>query len=280
MRELLDFFVKNSKWFVFILLVAVSCVLLSTGSPYQRHVYLSSANAVTATVYRLSDNVYSYFSLRKINDGLNERNAALESQVIQLRQQIDAMRDQQLADTIAASPECQYEFIVAHVINNSISRPNNYITINKGSADGIRPEMGVIDQNGVVGSVNVVGEHASRVISVLNPNFHVSCKIKGTEHFGTLTWDGRDSRVALLEDMPRHSHIKAGDTIVTTGFSAVFPPNIEVGRVLPPPDGEELDINHLRIRLSTDFSTLSTVQVVVNSLAGEMMDLEATDPQK
>ena len=277
MRELLDFLVKNLKWFVFVFYVVVSCVLLFSGNPYQHHVYLTSANTVSAGIYSVSNRFYSYFNLKEINDGLNERNAELQTRVLDLEQRLQDIQDRMDSDTLITTESSQYEFVVAHVINNSISRTCNYLTINKGSADGIRPEMGVIDQTGVVGSVNVVAEHSARVISVRNPNFHVSCKIKGSEHFGSLSWDGNDPRIAILEDLPQHSQVKAGDTIVTTGFSSVFPPDMNVGYVLPPEKGKKLSFNSVKVRLATDFTTLSTVQVVVNSLRTEVQALEATD---
>lgn len=232
---------------------------------------------VSSGVYSVSSKLYSYFNLKEINDGLNERNAELQTRVLDLEQRLQAIQDQIASDTVMTTESSQYEFVLAHVINNSIARANNYITINKGTADGIRPEMGVIDQSGVVGSVNVVAEHSARVISVLNPNFHVSCKIKGSDHFGSLSWDGNDPTVAILEDLPQHAQVKAGDTIVTTGFSSVFPPDIKVGYVLPPENGKKLSFNSLKVRLATDFTTLGTVQVVVNSLLTETRELEATD---
>ncbi len=280
MRELFDFFVRNSKWFVFIIYVVMSCVLLFSRNPYQHHVYMTSANTVAASVFSLSNNITSYFNLRDINADLNERNAILEAEVLALRSKLQNIDDSLHTDTIVETETGQYQFIVAHVINNSISKPYNYITINKGYADGIRPEMGVIDQNGVVGAVNVVAEHSARVISVLNQSFHVSCKVKSSQHFGSLTWQGGDPRLALLEDLPRHAPIKPGDTIVTTGFSAVFPPDIPVGRILAPQNGKALSTSNLKVRLSTDFSTLSTVQVVVNTKRKEIIDIEATDDKK
>lgn len=280
MRELLDFFVRNSKWFVFIIYVVMSCVLLFTSNPYQHHIYMTSANTVTAGVFSLSNNITSYFNLREINSDLNERNATLEAEVLALKSELQKIDDARHTDTIVETETGQYQFIVAHVINNSISKPYNYITINKGYADGIRPEMGVIDQNGVVGAVNVVAAHSARVISVLNQNFHVSCKVKSSQHFGSLTWQGGDPRVALLEDLPRHSQVKPGDTIVTTGFSAVFPPDIPVGRIMKPQNGKELSTSNLKVLLSTDFSRLSTVQVVVNAQRKEIADIEATDDNK
>ncbi len=278
MHELFSFFIRSSKWFVFVFFVALSCALLFSGNPYQHHVFLTSANSAASGIYNLRNSVASYFNLREINEDLNLRNAALESEVLALREHIRERDARAMADTMKLPGGlAHYNFVVAHVINNSIARPYNYITINKGSEDGIQPEMGVIDQNGVVGIVNVTGPHSARIISLLNPHFKLSCKIKGSEHFGSLVWDGNDPTVALLEELPRHSVFAPGDTIVTSGYSAVFPEGIPVGYVMEDQRHRDENFFTLRVRLSTDFTTLSNVQVVVDSLRAELLTLESSD---
>jgi len=278
MHELFSFFIRSSKWFVFVFFVALSCALLFSGNPYQHHVFLTSANSVASGIYNMRNSLASYFNLREINEDLNLRNAALESEVLALREHIRERDARVMADTMSLPGALShYNFVVAHVINNSIARPYNYITINKGAEDGIAPEMGVIDQNGVVGIVNVTGPHSARVISLLNPHFKLSCKIKGSEHFGSLVWDGNDPTVALLEELPRHSVFAPGDTIVTSGYSAVFPEGIPVGYVMEDQRHRDENFFTLRVRLSTDFTTLSNVQVVVDSLRTELLTLESSD---
>ena len=174
----------------------------------------------------------------------------------------------------------QFEFILSHVINNSINKPHNYITINKGSNDGIKPEMGVIDQNGIVGIVNVVGDNSARIISLLNLNFKLSCKIKGNKHFGSLAWDGEDPTIAILEELPRHTVFKTGDTVVTSGFSAVFPEDIMVGKIISDKNNQNDNSISLKVKLSTDFTKLSKVRVIVNNLKEELDSLESSDNQK
>ncbi len=278
MHELFAFFVKNSKWFIFLFFVGVSCVLLFNKNPYQHHVYMTSANAVASTVLSASNSVYSYFNLRETNDDLNQRNALLESEVIALRQQLELLREDQIADTLQLPDSLkQYNFIVANVISNSIAKPYNYITLNKGYADGVREEMGVIDQNGVVGIVNVTGKHSSRVISLLNSNLRLSCKVKGNSHFGSLVWEGPDPEIALLQELPRHTVYEVGDTVVTSGYSAVFPEGIPVGIVMADTQHRNENFFTLHVKLFTDFSTLSTVQVVDNKKKDENTALEAKD---
>jgi rod shape-determining protein MreC len=134
--------------------------------------------------------------------------------------------------------------------------------------------MGVIDQNGVVGIVNVVTEHHARVISLLNPNFRLSCKIKGNESFGSLVWDGNDPRYVVLEELPRHTKYQKGDTVITSGYSAVFPEGIPVGVVVSNNKGRNENFFALKVRLLSDFSTLNNVQVVLNNASEELRRLE------
>lgn len=281
MQELLSFLLRNSKWFVFALLSGVSCWLLMTGNPYQHHLYLTSASAAAAAVYNAQNSVTSYFALRDINDDLNRRNATLAAENLALREALTRAQEEyaRANDTLPFEPVKKFDFVVAHVIKNSIARPNNYITINRGTDDGILPEMGVIDQNGVVGIVNVAGPHSARLISLLNPDFRLSCKIKGSDHFGSLVWDGADPTIALLEELPRHTVYHPGDTVVTSGYSAVFPAGIPVGTVLADDQRHNENFFTLRVKLATDFTTLSNVQVVLNTQQAELNELEKADRQ-
>ena len=274
MKNLLDFFVKHSAWFVLILYVILSCVLLFRNNPYQQSVYLTSANAVCASVYEGISTVTSYFHLKGINDDLQERNALLEMELVELRAQINDLK-MQLPDTLKSQPVLQhFDFVVAHVISNSIAQTNNFITINRGEADGIKPEMGVVDQTGIVGIVNVVGKHSARIISLLNTDMGLSCKLRDSEYFGSLVWEGGDPRYAILEELPKHMHCQVGDTVVTSGFSTVFPEGIIVGTVEGRARKASDSFVSLRIRLTTNFSQLSTVRVITNDMAEELKALE------
>jgi rod shape-determining protein MreC len=265
MNNLLNFFVKHSAWFIFAIYVILSLVLLFKDNPYQQSVYLTSANRVSAAVYKAFNGVTSYFHLRDINESLQERNAALEMELIELRGQLSDMALQS-PDTLHQPVLAQYSFVMAHVISNSIAQPNNYITIDRGHLDGVSPEMGVIDQNGVVGIVNVVGPHAARVISLLNPHMRLSCKLRRSGFYGSLVWDGKSPQYAVLEELPKHLNWHKGDTIVTSGYSAVFPEGIIVGTVEGLARGMSDSFVSLRIRLTTNFSQLSSVRVITNSM--------------
>lgn len=275
MHSLFSFLVRYSSVFVFTFYVIISCVLLFDRNPYHHHVYMTSAGKLASTVYEEANAFTSYFHLRDINEDLQRRNASLEAEVIGLRHQLRSYKEASYADSMTVTEVLNpYSFIIAHVINNSITRPYNYITIEKGELDGIKPEMGVVDQNGVVGVVNIVATHSSRIISLLNPNFRLSCRVKGSDSFGSLVWDGRTYEEAVLEELPKHTVFKQGDTIVTSGYSAVFPEGIPVGTVI----GKARDANDnfftLRVKLLTDFSQLSTVRIISNELKEEIIKVE------
>ncbi|MDE6321399.1 MAG: rod shape-determining protein MreC [Muribaculaceae bacterium] len=278
MRSLLDFLVRRSPVMVFLIYVILSCVLLFDHNPYQHHVYMTSAGAVASSVYEKASTVSSYFNLRDINEDLQLRNASLEAEVIGLRNMVRTYTDSIYADTVTIIPELQpFKFTVAHVINNSISKPYNYITLDRGELDGIAQDMGVVDQNGVVGLVNLTGPHNARVLSLLNLNFMLSCRVKDTETFGSLTWDGDDYRYAVLEELPKHTVFEIGDTVVTTGYSGTFPENVPVGIIEGTSPNSNDNFYTLKVRLLTDFSQLSTVRVVDNTLLKEIRDVELRD---
>jgi len=267
--------VNHVAWFLFIIYVVLSCVMLFNGNPYQQHVYMTSAGRVASAVYGTAHNITGYFYLREINEDLQRRNAALEMEIIGLRQNLRQAREEIYADSmIVDSALSNYRFIIAHVINNSVVRSNNFITLEKGALDGIKPEMGVMDHNGVVGIVNVVGPHSSRVISLLNSDLRVSCKVKGSDAFGSLVWDGKSPREAVLEELPRHVAFDLGDTVVTSGYSTVFPEGVPVGVILSRDRDDDDNFYSLRVGLLSDFSTLSTVRVIENFLKDEITAVE------
>lgn len=275
MDNLLYLYLKCRPWMLLIIYVILSSILLFDSNPYQHSVYLTSANSVTSAIYSASTNLTSYFNLRDINEDLQHRNAELELEAIQMKQRIQQLEELEFNATVKPdSALMRYNFIVAHVINNTITRSHNYITLNKGSVDGVKPEMGVVDQNGVIGKVDVVGRHSSRVISLLNEYFRLSCKVKSSSQVGSLAWDGQDCRYAILLELPRHSVFSKGDTIITSGYSSAFPEGVPVGIV-----EEELtdyDENFLtaKVRLLTDFSKLSMVRLVIDNLAEEIKIVE------
>lgn len=274
MRDLFNFLVRHGAWFLFAIYSIISIALLVSSGPYQRHIWMTSAGAVASSVYDATNQVTSYFHLREVNEELLMRNGQLEGEISALKNQIRELGEKIYADTMTLSEIYQpYEFVIASVTSNSIAYPHNYITLNKGRLDGVMPEMGVVDQNGVVGVVNLVSDHHSRVISMLNPDFRLSCKVKGNEAFGSLVWDGNEIDEAVLEELPRHSVYSEGDTIVTSGYSAVFPEGIPIGTVIETLRDNDDNFFKLKVKLFTDFTRLNKVRI----LKSEDNDLNRAD---
>lgn len=271
MRNLLNFFAKNSPFFLWLFLVIISIVLLCQNNPYHRSIWFGSANAVVGNVYDFQSNVTGYIGLREINEDLLNRTGQLESENLALRQLLRKYED---IEHLSTDTVTQYKYMLAHVVSNSITNAENYITLDKGLRDGIRQDLGVADQNGVIGIVSKVSDHYSLVISVLNPKLRLSVMIKNNESFGSLVWDGKDYRYAILEDLPRSVKFELGDTIVTTGYTTSFPKNVPVGRVSESYD-EGGSFLRLRIELFTDFNRLNDVHVIVNELQEEQLNLES-----
>lgn len=274
MHNLIEFLAKHNHWFVFLILEVVSFVLLFQYNSYQGSVWFSSANAVAGKCYEWSAAVESFFSLSQVNQQLTQRNASLERQVQQLSEQLTkATGDSTAVQKSQAAVLSGYRLIPAQVVANSIDRPDNLITINRGAADGIRKDMGVVSGTGVVGIVYMVGEHYSIVLPVLNKRSNISCVIKGRGYYGYLEWTGGSSLYADVVDVPRHAHFKLGGDVVTSGYSAVFPPGVMVGKILHvfnSPDGLSYRV---QVKLSTDFGNLRDVCVVDDAVMKERLEL-------
>ncbi|MCQ2289805.1 MAG: rod shape-determining protein MreC [Muribaculaceae bacterium] len=278
MNNLLQFLVKHVPWFVFIIYVVISCILLFRSNPYQQSVYLSSANGISSTVYEGYSGISSYFGLKSVNEDLQARNTELELEVAQLKKQLNNYK-LQIPDTtgILAKSKPDFTYVVANVISNSVAQPANFITIDRGSEDGIVPEMGVVGHNGVVGIVNVVGKHSARIISLINPYIRLSCKVKKNGKFGTLKWIGEDYRYATLTELPRDGKYTKGDSVVTSGYSALFPEGIMVGIVEGEDKTQSSNFMAVKVRLSTDFSQLKNVSALNNKMRVELKALESKD---
>ena len=270
MRNLVAFLVKYNHWFVFVLLEVISIVLLFQFNNYQGSVWFTSANAVTGKVYEWESAARSYLALRETNENLTARNVYLERQLALLTTK-GGRRDSTLLRTSQMELLSEYRIIQAKVVDNSVNKRDNLITIDKGRADGIHADMGVVSGNGVVGIVFLVSDHYSIVIPVLNSNSNISCAIKNQGYFGYLHWDGGAADMAYVDDIPRHAQLRKYDQIVTSGYSSVFPPGLMVGKILHvfnSPDGLSF---RLQVELSTDFAHLRDVCIIDDATMNERL---------
>ena len=276
MQKLLEFLIGKRHWFVFLLCEVLSFTLLYRYNAYQRNVMLSSANVVSGSILSVSNAVFSYVNLKEENRQLLTQNEQLEGEVLRLKLQLEAMKANMFVydGIMTDSVDNSYEYLSAQVVNNSVTYLLNYITINKGSRDGIKPEMAVVSNRGVVGKVIFVNERFSTVISLLNPKWKLSCKLLNRDFSGFLVWNGRDAQYADLEELPTYTEYQVGDTVVTTGYSAAFPAGVVVGTVVESDKYSSSGGSSLKVKLSTDFSRLTTVGVIKNNYQEEQWAVE------
>ena len=281
MRNLLNFLIKYNYWFLFLLLEVASFILLFRFNHYQQSVYFTSANGVAGKVYEISGGITSYFHLKTANEDLLDRNMWLEQRLSFLENVLEekGLDSARLYSMERLAPT-EYQIFKANVIKNSLNKADNYITLDRGTTEGIRPEMGVVDANGVVGIVYKTSPHYSLVIPLLNSKSSISCKIVGSDYFGYLKWEGGNSRFAYLKDLPRHAEFNLGDTVVTSGYSTVFPEGVMVGTVDDMSDSHDGLSYLLKIKLATDFGKVSNVRVISRNGQDEQKALESRADEK
>ena len=281
MRNLLNFLIKYNYWFLFLLLEVASFILLFRFNHYQQSVYFTSANGVAGKVYEISGGITSYFHLKTANEDLLDRNMWLEQRLSFLE---NVLKEKGLDSARLYSMErlapTEYQIFKANVIKNSLNKADNYITLDRGTTEGIRPEMGVVDANGVVGIVYKTSPHYSLVIPLLNSKSSISCKIVGSDYFGYLKWEGGNSRFAYLKDWPRHAEFNLGDKVVTSGYSTGFPEGVMVGTVDDMSDSHDGLSYLLKIKLATDFGKVSNVRVISRNGQDEQKALESRADEK
>lgn len=274
MRNLLEFLGKNIHWLLFVLFEIIGFILLFRGNSYQGSVWFSSANVVAGKAYEWDARIESYFALATVNEQLTSRNVYLEGQVNALMQQLEAKTaDSTLMAGVQAQALGDYRLVPAKVIANSISDKDNLITIDKGTADGVEKDMGVVSGSGVVGIVYLASAHYAVVLPVLNRQSNISCTIKNRGYFGYLHWDGGYCDMAYVDDVPRHARFRKGDYVVTSGYSSVFPPGLSVGEIKYVFNSADGLSYRLKVKLSTDFGNLRDVCVIDNSRLRERIDL-------
>ncbi len=261
MELILRFFAKNGPFFTWLVLVILSILLLCHTNPYQRSVWFGGANIVSGGVHTLSDGISGYFGLRQVNSELLGQMALLEEENYRLRQELQALAD---VDSVlhASKP---YQFVVAHVIDNSITQAENYLILNKGSEDGISVGMAVADQNGAIGQVSKVSSHFAQVISILNPKFSLSSCIQNDQSAGSVTWDGDSPDYVQLNDVPRNVQFQIGDTVITSGYGGSFPRGVPVGTVVESSPAQNNNFLTFKVKLTSHFGRINDVFVIINN---------------
>jgi rod shape-determining protein MreC len=270
MQPLFRFFLKYYNTFLFLFLEVIAFILIINTNYYQQSVFITASNSFSGRVYSVYSNITEYLSLKTKNKALAEQNALLlnkqKSSFIKTDNKVFIVND-----TLYKQ---QYNYVCAKVISNSINRANNYLTLNKGMSHGIMKNMGVISAQGIIGIVKDVSENFCTVYSVLHSKSKISAKLKKGNNIGTIVWNGNDYKVVTMKDVPTHVKLSVGDTVISSGYSLMFPEGIPIGSVYSYGINKGKDFYEIKVKLFNDFNNISYVYVVKNLMKEELTELE------
>jgi rod shape-determining protein MreC len=268
MRNLLNFFIKYHVVFLFLVLELLSLTFIIRYNNFHQVKFLNSSNRLSGKVYENANSVREFFSLRKTNEKLAVENALL-------RQRLQIILTSDIQRTVELNVgENRVKAISAKVINNSVNKEYNYLTLNRGSIHGVKPEMGIICSDGIVGVILNVSENYSTALSVLNRRWSINAKLKSSNHFGPLRWEGKNPYLVILEEIPYHVKIAENEEVVTSGFSAMFPDGVPIGHVVRVEHREGDSFQKAWVQLSTDFKSLMYVEIIESVSKREQHQLE------
>lgn len=275
MRSILDILIKHNHWFVLLLLEGISVVIIVCFNNYQSATMFTSANSIAGNVYSAMSDVSSYFSLKSENEVLVEHNKELINDIEVLKTRLRMYEDSAAIANLgdATHTDEGYYYNAARVVNNSVNKVNNYITIDKGYAQGVTSQMGVFNDQGVIGITYTASENFTVVMPLLNSKSIISCKVKNNS-LCTLKWDGNDIRYSYLIDLPRYELFEKGDTVFTSGFSSILPAGIPIGQIDRLEDSADGQSYRARVELFVNFSEIDNVYVVGHTNREEQEELE------
>lgn len=268
MQQIFNFIFKNSYRMLFLLLMIIAVSLTIQSHSYHKSKVISSANFFTGGVYEMTSNVEGYFNLKVQNEELAKENARLKGLLFNIK---DSTKVPNL-DSIKGVKKT--DIIISKVIKNSYSNQVNFLTLNSGSKEGVKPEMGVINSLGIVGVVENTSANYSTVLSILNTESPLNAKVKKSNHIGSLTWNGKNTGFVQLTDVPRLATVRKGDTIVTGAQSTIFPENIGIGTIEKIYIDNETNLYMIDVRLFNDMTSLGHVYIIRNKDRDEIINLE------
>ena len=270
MRSLILFILKYQNFILFIILELASLFLLVNRNNYHNSKFYNLTLSTTSRMYEQRSQIVDYFSLRTINEVLARENAILQEIIIKGSSK-ESISMLSIQDTLADN---DIDMIAAKVVKTSVAQQHNLMTINKGSKDGVAVDMAVISPTGTAGVVKVVSENYSIVLPLINVEYRVSSKFRNNDYFGTLQWDTQNYKYASLLGIEKHVDVAIGDTIVTSGYGAIYPEGVMIGKIMTIESGEEGVFHDLKVELATDYKSLTYVYVISNNTMPERRDLE------
>ena len=268
MQQIVNFVLRNKTFLMFMLLFSISLALTIINHSYHQSKYFNSTNVITGGLYKWRNGITQYFNLRSQNDMLLEENERLRQIVFNL-----PPKDMPVSDSLS-NRLGMFNIYSAKVYKNSYALPNNYITINKGSKNGLKQDFGVFTSKGILGIVDDVSNSYARVQSVLNTKSRINAQLKNSNHIGSLRWNGKSAELVQLVDVSKFAQIKIGDTIVTGGQSTIFPQGILIGAISNFKIDQGGDTYTIDLKLFNDMTNLGHVYVVENNDAEEIKSLD------
>lgn len=271
MRNLLNFLAKYNHVIVFVFLESIALYLLFGINDYHNIRFYKGLRGTTVGLEKRMSKVRNYFNLQEINDQLVEENTSLKDS-------LSLLKSLQITESYAIDDSAsnrRFVYIPSKVINNSTNRQKNFITIDKGQKNGIEKDMAVISDSGIVGIIVATSPNYSIAMSLLNIDMRISAKVKSNGYFGSLTWNGENYDFASLSEIPQHVQLYVGDTVVTSGYSSIFPEDVSIG-VISDFESYGGDFYDITVKLSVDFKKLNNVYVVFNQGALEQITLESS----
>ena len=270
MKEIIKLILKYHFTIIFILLEIVSFSLIIRHNEYQRAIFSESASTLFGNVSSTITSIKDYFRLKEMNESLANENILLKNRL----EEYELLRDTIIHGTVVQDSIPVYEYIGAKQVNATYNRTKNYITLNRGRKNGLQKEMAVCTPEGIVGLIQDLSDYFAVVIPLINVDSRISAKIKKNNYYGSLQWDGNDYAYSYLNDIPYHVEVNAGDTIVTSGLSKIFPEGIVVGYV-ESVDKETANFLKIKVKLAVDFKRINHVYVILNNKKNEQTSLEA-----
>ena len=272
MKEIIKLILKYHFTIIFILLEAVSFSLIVQHNNYQRTVLSGHTATFFGYISSTISDIDNYFSLKETNEKLVAENTDLRNRIENIKSALDGQENYIWGED-SSFFDTDYRYQSARMVNSSFNKTKNYITLDKGSSDGVAKEMAVCSREGVVGIIQNTSRHYARVLPLVNTNLRVSAKLKKNGYYGSLQWDGNDYRYSYLNDIPFHVDVAQGDTIVTSGFSSIFPEGELIGFV-ETVNKETANFLTIKVKLAVDFKKISDVYVVANLNKSEKLELE------
>lgn len=272
MKEIIKLILKYHFTIIFILLEAVSFSLIVQHNNYQRTVFSGHTATFFCYISSTISDIDNYFSLKETNEKLVAENTDLRNRIENIKSALDGQENYIWGED-SSFFDTDYRYQSARMVNSSFNKTKNYITLDKGSSDGVAKEMAVCSREGVVGIIQNTSRHYAKVLPLVNTNLRVSAKLKKNGYYGSLQWDGNDYRYSYLNDIPFHVDVAQGDTIVTSGFSSIFPEGELIGFV-ETVNKETANFLTIKVKLAVDFKKISDVYVVANLNKSEKLELE------